>query len=242
MPVICVKNQMRRQSAFLTTVEVAVVMLVIGVAIGSVAFPMTKTTTVIQLSTSSSASISTAASQPPSFISPSTSPTTTITFTASSSHASETYSSCTLSPCQPQPTTINFATTTNATTNTGNGLTTVCIISAEGTINLIVVLDNTSIAQTAPLAGLPVVVGYYINTNCLLDFSPNEGIGTRTLNSSGMAVVCCMIGDYSFNFTYSGRNYYVIALVEPEKTTCVTVGIPSGKVNITFSQPYQNVC
>lgn len=228
------------RTTILTMVGAAVIMVVIGVAIGSVFFPTAKTTTVIQLSTSSSASISAAASQPPSFISPST-PSTTITFTAGSSHVSETYS-CTLSPCQPLPTTINFVTMTNATTNTGNGLTTVCVISAEGTINLIVVLDNTSIAQTAPLAGLPVVVGYYINSNCLLDFSPDEGIGTRTLNSSGMTVVCCMIGDYSFNFTFSGRNYYVTAGVEPEKSTCLTVYVPSGKVNTTYSQEFQSTC
>ena len=40
----------KRQTVILTTVGVAVIMLVIGVAIGSVAFPMTKTETTTQLS------------------------------------------------------------------------------------------------------------------------------------------------------------------------------------------------
>jgi len=121
-----------------------------------------------------------------------------------------------------------------------------CAIMAEGNLYLSVLIDNSTALKAANgnLSELNIGVGYYLSSNCYPypDFSPGYGIGTRTLNSSGMLTVCCMVGNYYFNFTYSGRNYYVSATVKPEIATCMTVYIPSGRVNVTYSQEYQFTC
>ena len=176
---------------------------------------------------------------------------TTITVTATS-NPEAIVSSCTLSPCLPLPTTVNFRTGSASSLQS----TTACVIFAEGQLFFAVTYDNgvnaSSVSasgkqnNSSSLSGLRVTINYYlaVAATCLLayDFTPDEGIGARTLNSSGILVVCCMVGEYSFNFTYSGRPYYVTASVQPERVTCVSVDVPSGRVNTTYSQEFQSIC
>ncbi len=126
-----------------------------------------------------------------------------------------------------------------------------CAISSEGSLILTILTDNSTTGASSansgpvsPVRSLPVQVGYYLSSNCypFSDFAPSEGIGARSTNSSGMLVVCCMVGNYYLNFSYGGRGYFQTAYVQPEKATCLTMYVPSGRVQITYSQTFSSAC
>lgn len=190
---------MRKNAAILATVGVAVIALVIGVAIGSVVFPATKTeTSTLQITVQPTCCI------------------TTLTYTTPSTSIA----------------TFTFTPTPN--------MTALCTMAVQG--NLIFTLENSSNGN--PLGSVPIQVSY-LAPYCQPSLPSNPPYTTlwqMTTNGSGIITVCCNVGQYFFSLTYSGINYYVNASIGAERATCVILGIPSGKVNITYSQTFQNVC
>lgn len=170
---------MNTRSAILATIGVAVVALVVGVALGSIAFPLTKTeiTTTTKLST--------------------------------------------------------VTTTIPMTTSSNSGISTVCEFGAEGI--LIFTLQNSSNGN--PLGSVPIQVTE-VAPLCGSTSYTTTTMSPLSTNASGIIIICCDTAKYYFALSYSGLNYYVNASIGIQIATCVTLGIPSGKVNITTSHQY----
>ena len=122
-------------------------------------------------------------------------------------------------------------------TNSNVSISYTCIIPDSG--DLFLTLQNSSSGM--PLTSVPIQVSFLAPV-CPPNPHATATIGQIMTNQSGIAFIEGEVGEYYFSLTYSGINYNVNASVGPEAATCVTLGIPSGKVNITNSPPMQNVC
>src|SRR2546426_8240307 len=111
-----------------------------------------------------------------------------------------------------------------------------CTYSAEG--SLILTVDNGSSGK--PIGSVPVQVAY-VATICSSTVQTSLGRTVRT-NGSGIVTFCCELGQYYFNVSYFGNHYSFIATVEAQRTTCVTLRIPSGDLTVLHSATFTNSC
>ena len=110
-----------------------------------------------------------------------------------------------------------------------------CTYSAEG--SLILTVDNGSSGK--PIGSVPVQVAY-VATIC--SSTVQTSLGTVRTNGSGIVIFCCELGQYYFNVSYFGNHYSFIATVEAQRTTCVTLRIPSGDLTVFHSATFTNSC
>jgi hypothetical protein len=110
----------------------------------------------------------------------------------------------------------------------------VCTIPVEG--NLIMKVLNSSSGK--PIESVPVQVENLPPSGCP---RVKENLGTMITNDMGI-ITASGLGEFYFSITYFGNHYSVNASVLPVKATCITLGIPSGGLNISYSQPFQTSC
>ena len=110
-----------------------------------------------------------------------------------------------------------------------------CTYSAEG--SLILTVGNGSSGK--PIGSVPVQVAY-LATVC--SSTVQTSLGTVRTNDSGIVTFCCELGRYYFNVSYFGNHYSFIATVEAQRTTCVTLRIPSGDLTVLHSATFTNSC
>ncbi len=110
-----------------------------------------------------------------------------------------------------------------------------CTYSAEG--GLILTVDNGSNGK--PIGSVPVQVAY-VATIC--SSTVQTSLGTVRTNGSGIVTFCCELGQYYFNVSYFGNHYSFIATIEAQRTTCVTLRIPSGDLTVFHLATFTNSC
>src|SRR6266849_4504089 len=110
-----------------------------------------------------------------------------------------------------------------------------CTYTAEG--NLVLTVANGSSGK--PIGSVPVQVAY-LATVC--SSTVQTSLGTVRTNDSGIVTFCCELGQYYFNVSYFGNHYSFIATVEAQRTTCVTLRIPSGDLTVLHSATFTNSC
>lgn len=125
----------------------------------------------------------------------------------------------------------------SASGSTSNpSVSTQCTVAAEGEV-LLQILNSTS---GEPIPNAPVqaqVTPFYCNSTPPTTISLN----TTLTNSTGYAEFGSELGEYHLTL-YSYGNYFADASTLPEKTTCVTLGIPSGDTSITYSGFLESSC
>ena len=92
-----------------------------------------------------------------------------------------------------------------------------------------------------PLSSVPIQVSF-LAAECPPNPHTTATLSQIMTNESGIATIGGGVGEYYFSLTYFGINYNVNASMGPEAATCITLGIPSGNVNVTNSPPMQDVC
>ena len=126
--------------------------------------------------------------------------------------------------------------TQTSSATTSSGLSTSCMIPDEGDLVMKVVNSSTG----TPIGAVPVQV-----ENLYPECPPNphtiQDIGTMDTNGSGILLLGGLGEDY-LNVTYGRQSYSVNASIGPESTTCVTLGIPSGDLSVSYSRPFQTSC
>src|SRR5207249_7299246 len=110
-----------------------------------------------------------------------------------------------------------------------------CTYTAEG--NLVLTVVNGSSGK--PIGSVPVHVAY-VATVC--SSTVQTSLGTVRTNESGIVTFCCELGQYYFNVSYFSNHYSFIATIEAQKTTCVTLRIPSGDLTVLHSATFTNSC
>jgi len=113
---------------------------------------------------------------------------------------------------------------------------TTCIIQAEGNLILKVVNDSTG----TPISSVPVEVSH-LAPLCPPNPHTTSYLGMAETTQNGTISVCCDVGEYYFVVTYHGT-YSVNASIGPERATCVTLALPTGKVDVSSSATFQNSC
>jgi hypothetical protein len=126
--------------------------------------------------------------------------------------------------------------TQTSSTTTSSGISTICSIAAEG--QLVVKVLNGSNGE--PIGSIPIQV-----ENLYPECPPNphttQDMGTMDTNGTGI-ILLGGLGEYYLTINYGLRSFSVNASIGPEITTCVTLGIPSGDLSISYSQPFQMNC
>jgi len=121
-----------------------------------------------------------------------------------------------------------FSTTSSASTN--------CEIPAEGEV-ILQVLNSTS---GKPISSAPIQ-GQIVPVPCGSTPQATITLNTTLTNDTGFAVFGDELGEYHLTL-YSYGNYFVDASTLPERTTCVSLSIPSGETVITYSPTFQFAC
>ncbi len=121
---------------------------------------------------------------------------------------------------------------TMSATITNSTLNTICSIAAPpGTLLLKIVNDSTG----QPMPSVPVRA-----ENLFPSCPPNphtiSSLGTMETNGSGVILLSGLGEDY-LTVIYGPRTYSVNASIETGVWTCVTLGLISGDLNITYSAP-----
>jgi hypothetical protein len=118
---------------------------------------------------------------------------------------------------------------------TSSSVSATCIIPDES--ELIVRVLNSSNGE--PIGALPIQVE---NLYPICPPNPHtiENLGTMNTNASGIIMLSGLGEDY-LTINYFGR-FSVNASLGPEGITCVMLGIPSGDVDISYSQPFETGC
>jgi flagellin-like protein len=111
-----------------------------------------------------------------------------------------------------------------------------CPVVAQGNL-ILTALDSST---GAPLAGLGVQATE-TTPSCLQGVATVD-LGQSYTNSSGMASLCCKSGAYKLLVEYGQTAYSASANVNPGGVTCVSMFIPSGRVNITYSATLRSDC
>jgi len=147
--------------------------------------------------------------------------------------------SCSPGPCLSPSGNESFTTVNGTQFVVINGTTTeevICTVMAEG--NLILTVLNSS--NNKPIDGIPVGTTE-VAPECQNSYS-TINLTKMFTNASGIVTLCCDVGNYNFTITYLGATYSANATIEPERATCVVIDIPSGRVNVTYSQTFVSTC
>jgi hypothetical protein len=122
-----------------------------------------------------------------------------------------------------------------STTTTSSSISTTCVISAEGEV-VLQVLNSTS---GKPISSEPVQA-QFLAPECPPNPHTTTTLNQTITNSTGFVTFGGEVGQYYLNMD----NYAYSAVVStlPERTTCVTLSIPSGETNITYSAPFEFKC
>jgi hypothetical protein len=134
---------------------------------------------------------------------------------------------------------VSSSTTSVQTETSNSGVSTTCVINAEG--ELIVKVLNSSNGE--PIGSVPFQVEY-LYPYCPPNPHTIQDLGTMKTNASGI-ILLGGLGEYYLainDFGYRFGTYSVNASIGAETTTCVTIGIPSGDLSISYSQPFQTSC
>ena len=137
-------------------------------------------------------------------------------------------SSCGPFGCDISTTTFKSGQTTNTSTT--------CVILAEGEV-LLQVLNSTT---GRPISSVPVQ-GQLTPVPCGSNPQTIIPLNTVLTNGTGYAVFGPELGEYHLTL-YTLGNYFVDVSTLPEKTTCVTLSIPSGETVIKYSATFQFSC
>jgi len=134
-------------------------------------------------------------------------------------------------------TTSTFPPATQSGSTESSTETDTCTVSAESTgFFLHLVSDSTN----APIAGVQVNLVTPV-VECAQDTTESSFSSSYTTNGSGWAVISQpgVGGNYYllYYFSYSSRNYSVMADWRPQQGTSTTVSLPSGSVNTTYMFP-----
>jgi hypothetical protein len=126
-------------------------------------------------------------------------------------------------------------TSTTSTTVTSSSILTECTILAEGDV-ILHVLNSTS---GKPIGAVPVHA-QFLAPVCNQNAPTITTMNTTMTNSTGFVTFGGVPGQYYL----SVDNYYpsVVVSALPERTTCVTLSIPTGETRITYSQTFQFSC
>jgi hypothetical protein len=117
------------------------------------------------------------------------------------------------------------------TSSSAPGVLTSCTIPDSG--ELLMKVLNSSDGE--PISSLPIQVENYY-PNC---FSNNEG----AVNTNGSGTILIGgIGDYNLTINYGQRSYFADTYIGPGTLTCVTLAIPSGDLDVSYSQPGEFDC
>ncbi|MGD0319069.1 MAG: hypothetical protein ABSB56_05200 [Nitrososphaerales archaeon] len=122
-----------------------------------------------------------------------------------------------------------------STTTTSSSISEVCSISAEGEV-ILQVLNSTS---GKPIGSAPVHA-QFLAPECPPNVDTTTTLSTTMTNSTGFITFGGEVGQYYLSV--DGYTYSVVVSALPERVTCVTLGIPSGETNITYSQTFQFRC
>lgn len=216
------------KTAILTTLVVAVITLVIGVSIGSIAYPITRTETISTLSTQTltlSPSIYTVTLSPSTpvysqtetqtvvLLSTTTLSTTTTTSAINGGHSSQ--SITTMSQGQAPITTV-----------LGSGTTEVCVNPSQPTVRLRIVNDTGS-----PMPSI-VVNGFVVDKcNGILEVFP---LSSQTTNSSGWVSWAGIATYYHLWFKAYTWDFNITIPTQPYTTSIATYVVPDGNLSIGY--------
>jgi len=131
---------------------------------------------------------------------------------------------------------VSESETSKSTSTTSTSTQTTCIIPAEGEV-LLQVLNSTS---GKPILSVPVQ-GQLTPIPCGSNSQTTIPLNTTLTNGTGYAEFGPELGEYHLTLHALG-NYFVDASTLPERTTCVTLGIPSGETVIEYSATFQFGC
>ena len=104
-----------------------------------------------------------------------------------------------------------------------------CTVPDEGEL-LLQVMNSTS---GEPIASAPVQ-GQLVLPACSPSTYTAVELNTALTNATGFVVFGGELGEYHLYFPSFG-NYFVDVSMNPGQTACVTLSIPSGETNITYS-------
>ena len=123
----------------------------------------------------------------------------------------------------------------STSTATSSSISTECMILAEDEV----VLQVLNSSSGKPIGAVPVHA-QVVAPECTPNAYTTTTLSATMTNSTGFVTFGSELGQY--NLSVDGYAYSVIASVLPERVTCVTLGIPSGETNITYSQTFQFRC
>ncbi len=127
-----------------------------------------------------------------------------------------------------------FVEITGANSSTVSPNATVCVEMAEGTIQLTVLNSATLRPVRNVQAEATTLTSNGFSTPCTLRLVAQ----TFTTGANGTVMFCCDTGDYNVTASYSGQTFLIQTVIEPERFTCVTLFVPSGKTIIGISQTF----
>ena len=116
-----------------------------------------------------------------------------------------------------------------------NPVSTICTINVEGDLVFKVVNSSTGL----PISDVPVQV-QNLYPLCPPNAHTTSNLGTLKTDANGTLVVGGL-GEFYLHVNYGGE-FSVNASVGPVRATCVTLEIPSGAVNTTYSQSFASSC
>lgn len=111
-----------------------------------------------------------------------------------------------------------------------------CPPAVAGSLVLTVLNSSTD----RPLPGLGVTASDVVPTCAGVDSTIS--LGEIFTNSTGMASFCCREGSYSISVDYENASYFANAEVNSSTLTCVSLLVPSGKINVSYSGALQETC
>ena len=114
---------------------------------------------------------------------------------------------------------------------------TACLARGEGALILRVLKSSSE----RPISSVPVKISHLVFIHCGPFGQSTTNPPTMSTNGSGLITVRSEDGAYYLQVEYLGT-YRIIASIEPARGTCVTLEIPSGKVNIEQVQLLHATC
>jgi len=117
----------------------------------------------------------------------------------------------------------------------GSSASTTCVISAEGEV-VLQVLNSTSGRPVASAS----VQAQFLALACPPNPHTTTTLNATVTNSTGFVVFGGVVGQYSLSV--DGYAYPLVVSALPERTTCVTLSLPSGETHIAYSATFQFRC
>ena len=116
-----------------------------------------------------------------------------------------------------------------------SSISTMCTIPDEGAVVLQVLNSTTG----KPIAFAPVFA-QFVSEACSQNSYTAFDLNTTMTNATGYAVFAGELGEYHLNLHTLGN--YFVDVSNPGETACVTLSIPSGETQITYSGYLESSC